>query len=64
LGRQIPAVLISGDASAEAFAAMRSTAPDVLLKPVLPDELHQLAERLLADFAGPSGDATADFCAA
>ena len=35
LGQQIPAVLISGDASAEAFAAMRSTAPDVLLKPVL-----------------------------
>ena len=64
LGQQIPAVLISGDASAEAFAAMRSTAPDVLLKPVLPDELHQVAERLLADFAGPSGDATADFCAA
>jgi hypothetical protein len=43
---------------------MRSTAPDVLLKPVLPDELHLLAERLLADFAGPSGDAAADFCAA
>jgi CheY-like chemotaxis protein len=48
LGRPIPAVLISGDASADAFAVMRSTAPDVLLKPVLPDELHLLAERLLA----------------
>jgi CheY-like chemotaxis protein len=65
LGQQIPAVLISGDASAEAFAAMRSTAPDVLLKPVLPDELHLLAERLLADFAGPGRDgAAANFCAA
>lgn len=48
LGQPIPTVLISGDASAEAFAAMRSTAPDVLLKPVLPGELRSLAERLLA----------------
>jgi two-component system, sensor histidine kinase len=48
LGQPIPAVLISGDASAEAFARMRSTAPDVLLKPVLPGELRALAERLLA----------------
>ena len=62
LGQQIPAVLISGDASAEAFAAMRSTAPDVLLKPVLPDELHLLAERLLADSAGPSRDGAAANC--
>jgi DNA-binding NarL/FixJ family response regulator len=38
--------LISGDASAKVFAAMRLNAPDVLLKPVLPDELHLLAERL------------------
>jgi CheY-like chemotaxis protein len=65
LGAQIPAVLISGDASADAFAAMRSTAPDVLLKPVLPDELHRLAERLLAGSATPSRDgAPAGFCIA
>ena len=44
----LPAVLISGDASAAAFVAMRATAPDVLLKPVLPAELRALAERLLA----------------
>ena len=62
-GRPIPAVLISGDASADAFAAMRSTAPDVLLKPVLPDDLHLLAERLLA--AGSSRRCVAiDLCTA
>ena len=48
LGQPIPAVLISGDASAEAFRAMRSTSLDVLLKPVLPGELRLLADRLLA----------------
>jgi DNA-binding NtrC family response regulator len=57
LGQQIPAVLISGDASAEAFAAMRSIAPDVLLKPVLPDKLHRLAERLLRTSPGRAATA-------
>jgi two-component system, sensor histidine kinase len=64
LGQQIPAVLISGDASAEAFATMRSTAPDVLLKPVLPDELHLLAERLLAGGGSSRSFLATDFCAA
>jgi CheY-like chemotaxis protein len=59
LGQPIPAVLISGDASAGAFATMRSTAPDVLLKPVLPGELRSLAERLLAASAAqPPGTAS------
>ena len=48
LGRPIPALLISGDASAEAIAAMRASALEVLLKPVLPNELKRLAERLIA----------------
>jgi CheY-like chemotaxis protein len=65
LGQPIPAVLVSGDASPEAFAAMRSTAPDVLLKPVLPGELRLLAERLLARSVGQNRDGTAaDVCAA
>lgn len=65
LGQPIPAVLISGDASPEAFAAMRSAARDVLLKPVLPGELRVLAERLLAASSGqnPKGTA-ADVCTA
>ena len=64
LGKSIPAVLISGDASAEAFAAMRSTAPDVLLKPVLPDELRLLAERLLAGAEPNRSRPAANFCLA
>ena len=59
LGQSIPAVLISGDASAEAFGAMRSTAADVLLKPVLPGDLRLLAERILGASARPKGGATA-----
>ncbi|MEP6998016.1 MAG: ATP-binding protein [Betaproteobacteria bacterium] len=59
LGQPIPAMLISGDASSEAFAAMRSTAPDVLLKPVLPGELRMLAERLLAASHPGNGDGAA-----
>jgi signal transduction histidine kinase len=53
LGLQIPALLVSGDASAEAFAAMRGCALDVLLKPVLPEALRMLVERLLARDASP-----------
>jgi signal transduction histidine kinase/FixJ family two-component response regulator len=56
LGQAIPAVMISGDASAEAFAAMRSTTGEVLFKPVLPDELRMLAERLLAASAQTNRD--------
>ena len=48
LARPIPALLISGDASAEAIAAMRASALEVLLKPVLPGELKRRAERLIA----------------
>jgi CheY-like chemotaxis protein len=59
LGQPIPAVLISGDASAEAFGAMRSTAGDVLLKPVLPADLRLLAERILGASARLKGGTTA-----
>ena len=44
----IPALLVSGDASADAIAAMRGSTLQVLLKPVIPDELRLYAERLLA----------------
>src|ERR1700687_3784646 len=47
LGLQIPAMLISGDSSTEAISAMREASLHVLLKPVLPLELHLLVERLL-----------------
>src|SRR6202171_4430076 len=47
LGLQIPAMLISGDSSTEAISAMREASLHVLLKPVLPQELHLLVERLL-----------------
>jgi DNA-binding NtrC family response regulator len=48
LGLHIPAMLISGDSSTEAISAMRASSLHVLLKPVLPQELHLLVERLLA----------------
>ncbi len=48
LGVHIPAMLISGDSSAEAISAMRASSLHVLLKPVLPRELHLLVERLLS----------------
>ncbi len=47
LGLEIPAMLISGDSSAEAISAMRASSMHVLLKPVLPKELHVLVEQLL-----------------
>jgi signal transduction histidine kinase len=47
LGLHIPAMLISGDSSTEAISAMREASLHVLLKPVLPQELHLLVERLL-----------------
>src|SRR5450631_206583 len=47
LGVHIPAMLISGDSSAEAISAMRASSLHVLLKPVPPRELHLLVERLL-----------------
>ena len=47
LGVHIPAMLISGDSSTEAISAMRESSLHVLLKPVLPQELHRLVERLL-----------------
>jgi signal transduction histidine kinase/ActR/RegA family two-component response regulator len=49
LGLHIPAMLISGDSSTEAISAMRQASLHVLLKPVLPQELHLLVERLLTD---------------
>ncbi|MEO8740328.1 MAG: hybrid sensor histidine kinase/response regulator [Casimicrobiaceae bacterium] len=48
LGLPIPALLVSGDASADAIAAMRGSTLQVLLKPVIPDELRVYVERLLA----------------
>ena len=48
LGEPIPALLVSGDASAEALFAMQASALEVLLKPVLPGDLQALAERLIA----------------
>ena len=48
LGLPIPAVLISGDASAAALSAMRASQCEVMLKPVLPGELQALSTRLLA----------------
>ena len=48
LGLPIPALLVSGDASVAALAAMRASTLQVLLKPVLPDELRAVAERLIA----------------
>jgi DNA-binding NtrC family response regulator len=49
LGLQIPAMLISGDGGSptEAISAMREASLHVLLKPVLPQELHLLVEKLL-----------------
>ncbi len=59
LGLPIPAMLISGDSSAEAISAMRASSMHVLLKPVLPEELHALVERLLQGrHASASGSAT------
>jgi two-component system, sensor histidine kinase len=48
LGMTIPAMLVSGDASASAITAMRASRLDVLLKPVVPALLRDTAERLLA----------------
>ena len=47
LGLPIPAMLVSGDASAEAITAMGASRLDVLLKPVVPELLRVTAERLL-----------------
>jgi signal transduction histidine kinase/CheY-like chemotaxis protein len=54
LGLQIPALLVSGDASAEAIAAMHGCALEVLLKPVLPEAFRVLAEHLLSRDASPA----------
>jgi signal transduction histidine kinase len=54
LGLHIPAMLISGDSSTEAISAMREASPHVLLKPVLPQELHLLVERLLTQGDEPT----------
>jgi two-component system, sensor histidine kinase len=54
-GVTVPAMLVSGDASAEAITAMRASHLDVLLKPVVPALLRDIAERLLdAAAASPS----------
>ena len=52
LGQPIPALLVSGDASVEAIAAMRGCTVEVLLKPVLPEELRARVAHLLAGDAG------------
>ena len=48
LGTPLPALLVSGDTSTEAIAAMRGRGLEVLSKPVLPQELKTLVRRLLA----------------
>jgi two-component system, sensor histidine kinase len=47
LGLPIPAMLVSGDASAEAITAMGASRLDMLLKPVVPELLRDTAQRLL-----------------
>jgi signal transduction histidine kinase len=54
LGLPIPALLISGDSSAQAEAAMKASGCDVLIKPVLPGELRAASARLLAHRASAS----------
>jgi CheY-like chemotaxis protein len=46
-GVTVPAMLVSGDASTAAITAMRTSRLDVLLKPVVPALLRDIAERLL-----------------
>lgn len=48
LGASIPAMLVSGDASVTAIAAMRALSLTVLLKPVVAGELRARAETCLA----------------
>ena len=48
LGMPVPAMIVSGDASAAAITAMRASRLDVLLKPVVPVLFRETAERLLA----------------
>ena len=47
LGVPIPAVLVSGDSSANAIAAMRAARAEVVLKPVLPEDLRVVVDLLL-----------------
>jgi len=47
-GQRIPAMLVSGDASAAAIAAMRASTLELLLKPVTADELRTRAEACLS----------------
>ena len=47
-GVSIPAMLVSGDASVTAIAAMRASSLTVLLKPVVAEELRARAEAMLA----------------
>jgi two-component system, sensor histidine kinase len=54
LGAPIPAMLVSGDASVTAIAAMRALSLTVLLKPVVAGELRARAEACLAS-APPLG---------
>jgi signal transduction histidine kinase/CheY-like chemotaxis protein len=56
LGLAIPAILVSGDASAEGLAAMRAAELPVLVKPVVPGHLRTLAEICLASPAAARGE--------
>jgi signal transduction histidine kinase len=57
LGLQIPALLVSGDASVETIAAMGGCALEVLLKPVLPEQLREVVLRMLARDPSPAAPA-------
>ncbi len=61
-GVTVPAMLVSGDASAEAIADMRAAGLDLLLKPVVPHELRRSAERLIDSATGCAPTALDSHC--
>ena len=59
LGERVPALLISGDSSADTLEALHLSGIDFMLKPVLPEELKATAARLCGSrrsvrLSGPS----------
>ncbi len=54
-GKNMPAVLISGDAAPEHAEKARASGIDMLQKPVAPARLRQVMRRLLSSPSGPSG---------
>jgi signal transduction histidine kinase/CheY-like chemotaxis protein len=62
-GVDVPAMLVSGDASPDAIALMHASRLDVLLKPVVPELLRVTAERLLHATAEPAAASAVGGCA-